>query len=461
MISLIKKGLAAISITTLMCFSMTAIAVCAPATNNNSATVPTTNQQPQTATTNAATMEVKKPSNLAAAYDSYCVVKLTWTDNSTNETGFAIERKTGPVNSSNNFAVIAQVPANSTSYINNDSGSYPVGAECSYTYRVKATGIDSDSLYSNTVTLDTHLTVTAPKAPEHVKATTNDGKSVSLVWDDKSNNEDSFSILRKKQGGAYTSVATAAANSTHYTDFFNMENDVKYYYRVQSVNSGGSTSSWETSVTYHTSGPSAPAIIHVDAISTTSLKVSWKDNANNEDEYYVLRKDSADGQFNAAAPVHIMPANATNVTDNGLKPGKRYWYQVCARNNKAAAYSQTLSQVTQPNPPVSFSAQAVSTTQVKLTWTQNNPEIEGFMLYRQKQGGGLVYVCSMYYTTTSYTDKNLVPGTNYTYSLKCFNLSGKSSVFAQSTVKTPAKVYAKPVKKGIMVPAKPKTYNKN
>ena len=56
------------------------------------------------------------PSNLVASAFSKSQINLTWTDNSGNETGFRIERCKG--STCTNFALIATVGANVTSYSN-------------------------------------------------------------------------------------------------------------------------------------------------------------------------------------------------------------------------------------------------------------------------------------------------------------------------------------------------------
>ncbi len=81
------------------------------------------------------------PSGLSAAAASASQVNLTWRDNSTNETGFKIERKTG---SGGTYAQIATVGANVTSY--QDTG---LSAMTTYYYRVRAYNSGGNSAYSN------------------------------------------------------------------------------------------------------------------------------------------------------------------------------------------------------------------------------------------------------------------------------------------------------------------------
>jgi len=68
-------------------------------------------------------------------------LRLTWTDNSNNEAGFKIERKTG---SNGSFALIATVAANTTSYT--DSG---LTDGMTYCYRLLAYDASRTSAYSN------------------------------------------------------------------------------------------------------------------------------------------------------------------------------------------------------------------------------------------------------------------------------------------------------------------------
>ena len=68
-------------------------------------------------------------------------LSLTWTDNSTNEDGFKIERKTGTTGT---YAQIAVTGANVTSYT--DSG---LSDTTTYCYRLRAFNTAGDSAYSN------------------------------------------------------------------------------------------------------------------------------------------------------------------------------------------------------------------------------------------------------------------------------------------------------------------------
>ena len=87
------------------------------------------------------------PSSLNGVVASTTQINLSWTDNSTNETGFKIERKTGTAS----YAVVGTVNTDVLTY--NDLGLTP---NTSYTYRVCSyNSVGISATYSNELTLTT------------------------------------------------------------------------------------------------------------------------------------------------------------------------------------------------------------------------------------------------------------------------------------------------------------------
>jgi hypothetical protein len=90
------------------------------------------------------------PSGLSATAASSSQINLAWTDNSSNETGFKIERKTG---ASGTWSQITTTAAGVTSYSNTG-----LAASTQYYYRVRATNATGDSAYSNEANATTSST---------------------------------------------------------------------------------------------------------------------------------------------------------------------------------------------------------------------------------------------------------------------------------------------------------------
>ena len=100
------------------------------------------------AVTQAAPALPAAPINLAATVISKSQINLSWTDNADNETGFRIQRCKG--STCTNFALIATVGANVTSYANTT-----LAANTTYRYRVYAYNASGNSDYSNVATATT------------------------------------------------------------------------------------------------------------------------------------------------------------------------------------------------------------------------------------------------------------------------------------------------------------------
>ncbi|MCI0338111.1 MAG: S8 family serine peptidase [Acidobacteria bacterium] len=188
-----------------------------------------------TATTQAAGQLPSAPSTLSATAASSSQINLGWTDNSNNEDGFRIERCQG--SGCTNFAEIAQVGANVTSYQNTG-----LAAGTTYSYRVRAFNGGGNSGYSNTATATTQAAGQLPAAPSNLSATAVSNSQVNLSWTDNSNNESGFKIERC-QGLNCTNFAEIGQVGANVTSFSNtgLSRIGFYSYRVRAFNSAGNS----------------------------------------------------------------------------------------------------------------------------------------------------------------------------------------------------------------------------
>lgn len=88
------------------------------------------------------------PGNLSGSFIAEYYLNLTWTDSSSSESGFIIERMDGNP-AANSFYSLDTVGANISSYIDSSFGS-----ESIYSYRVKAFNTLIESEYSNTIQIE-------------------------------------------------------------------------------------------------------------------------------------------------------------------------------------------------------------------------------------------------------------------------------------------------------------------
>jgi mono/diheme cytochrome c family protein len=181
------------------------------------------------------------PTGLAATAASSTQVNLTWADNSSNETGFRIERaaNSGFTGTLSTFTVGAGIVAYSdTSAV----------ASTTYYYRVFATNSAGSSTASNTASVTTPAPpVVIPTAPSGLAATAASSTQVNLTWTDNSNNETGFKVQRATDSGFTTGLTTltVGANLTSYSNT-GLTASTTYYYRVLATNTAGDSTASNT-----------------------------------------------------------------------------------------------------------------------------------------------------------------------------------------------------------------------
>lgn len=265
------------------------------------------------------------PSGLSATATSQSSIRLDWTDNSTNETSFKIERKVGAV-----FVEIASVPAGTVTFT--ETGLTP---ETAYTYRVLAVGDGGPSGPSNEATANT--TAVPPAAPRDLRAPVAAlANRVDLAWSDMSNNEDRFQIERRGAVGDFAPIGEALANVVAFTDA-TVNPDVTYVYRVRAVNAGGpSAYSNLLAVRTPSAPPNAPGNLRAIAIGLSLARLRWTDGSLNESGFRIERSEG-EGEGQPYAALAEIGANVTTYDDRTVQPGIPYRYRVVAFNAGGAS----------------------------------------------------------------------------------------------------------------------------
>jgi len=285
------------------------------------------------------------PGGLTATATSSSQINLSWTDNSTDETGFKIERKTGATGS---YSQIISLGANVTSY--SDTGLTP---STSYYYQVRAYNSNGDSTYSNEANATT--LAAPPAAPGGLTATAVSTSQINLSWTDNSNNETGFKLERKVGAtGSYTEVATLGANVTSYSNT-GLSASTSYYYRIRATNATGDSaySNEANATTFTPPPPAAPGSLVATAVSTSQINLSWTDNSNDESEFKIERKTGAGGSYTQIATAG---ANTTAYSDTGLSPFTNYYYRVRACNSYGDSGYSNEANATTPTPVPSLTS---------------------------------------------------------------------------------------------------------
>ncbi|RJQ54449.1 MAG: hypothetical protein C4521_06355 [Actinobacteria bacterium] len=191
----------------------------------------------------------------------------------------------------------------------------------------------------------------APAAPTTLTATAAGASTVNLAWSNNATDPAATNVyIERATNAAFTSnvtTFTAEAAATTYADT-TVEAATTYYYRVRAENqvaySAWSNQAWATPTSQQT--VAAPTNLTATAISGWRIRLNWKDNATNEDHYYVERRTGTAGAW---IRLTTLRANTTTYT-NGyrLVHGQRYSYRVRAGNRTIgySAYSNVASAIT-------------------------------------------------------------------------------------------------------------------
>jgi hypothetical protein len=176
------------------------------------------------------------PSDLIATPISSSKINLTWQDNSDNEAGFKIERKTG----SGSYFQIATVRPGVTSYSNTR-----LSASTTYYYRVRAYNAAGNSNYSNEASATTlPPPPAAPTLKSPASRSTVPTLTPRLEW-----NVSSGAVSYGVQVSTSSSFTNLLVNETGITNLYcdiapgTLHWNTTYYWRVNTRNSFG-TSSW-------------------------------------------------------------------------------------------------------------------------------------------------------------------------------------------------------------------------
>lgn len=266
------------------------------------------------------------PSGLGVSVDTDSAILLKWIDNSIDERGFEIWRCTY---GSSTYALYATVDKNITTYTD---VSIQTGVQYNYMVRAYVASGGQYSSYSNSASVGVGLI----NPPTNLYYTYISKSQVSLKWTDASDNESGFKVERKiGLDGEWNVFAWLSSNVTAYTAS-NLDPFIKYYFRVRAYSYTGNADSVSSEIMVTTLTPTAPSEVTATALSSSQVKITWKDNSDSEEGFKIMRKSANAYYFQPLAEVG---KNITTYSDSNLTAGMRYYYQIVSYNATGSSES--------------------------------------------------------------------------------------------------------------------------
>lgn len=338
---------------------------------------------------------------------------LNWKDDSNNELGFIIERKTD----SESFKKIAQVPANTTTY---SDGTLTI--ENTYTYRViPYNPYGNAESYSNELPISTSLLKDPPASLEASAISANEIK-LSWIYSDSANY--STSIERKMGSrGSWEIITTLPSGFTSYNDNALADNN-QYYYRVKTFIDDNIYSkpypNTDSGVPVHTK-LIAPQELHAAWSSASTIKLTWLNKSYGADYFIIERKID-----NSSFVVLDTPSSDEGNTwyNFSLKPGRNYTYRLKSVNGKnTSVYTEEISvEGLTIVPPSNLKATIISETEISLTWDDNSNDETSFKIEQNSDlDNSWEEIDTVIANTTSYTVHELEPDVLYTFRVTAHN----------------------------------------
>ena len=206
-----------------------------------------------------------------------------------------------------------------------------------------------------------------------------------------------------------------------------------YAYKISAYDASGHESSQSSVVSVltlaDTTKPTVPEGLSSGEITMSEINLNWGASTDNVSVtgYNIYRNGNKVGT-----------SDTTTCHDSGLVPETTYTYKIsaydAAGNESGQSTSiapKTSSDSQAPTAPNNVNAQAVSMTQINLTWnaSTDNVAVAGYNIHRNGNKIGTS-------TSTSYNDTGLSASTSYTYKISAYDAKNNESAESSSAQAT-------------------------
>jgi hypothetical protein len=355
------------------------------------------------------------PSTLTAAAVGFGQINLAWSDNSTNETSFLLERSLDGVS----FTQIASLPANTTTYSDNT-----LNSSTTYSYRIRAANSAGNSAYSNN---GSATTATLGSGPFSLWSTS----TVPQTVDDSDGTPNEVGVKFESD------VAGTISGIRFYKGPTNTGTHTGHLWSVSGQLLATVTFTGETSTGWQTAVFSQAFSIQANTYYVASYFAPNGHYA--EDDNYFTSSGVNNGplhspQAGIAGNNGVYIQSSTSAFPTLTFQAANYYVDV--------VFSPASGGITAPSAPSDLTATTVDSARINLSWADNSNNEGSFLIERSADGVNFTQIASVTANQTAYSDTGLSGGTQYTYRVRATNSGGNSAYSSTASATTVATVVA-------------------
>jgi hypothetical protein len=253
--------------------------------------------------------------------------------------------------------------------------------------------------------------------------------ATQMLW--RVNNDSSYRMNGGVRGNPATILLNAVTIGTHYgTQYQEI-----YETDLEDSTLSSTISTAKTLLTASPAPPAAPSNLSATSGGPFVINLAWHDNANNELGYRVEYKIGSTGTYELLT---TFGPNSTATTLTSLDEGTQYYYRVQGVNAGGfSAYSSEQSATTVLRAPKFLNLTALSSSRVRLNWTDKSDTESGFKIERSRTTDtNYTQIATVGANVTTYTDTGLSGSTTYYYRVRAYNSYTNSDYLGEKHVKT-------------------------
>lgn len=259
--------------------------------------------------------------------------------------------------------------------------------------------------------IETAMDTQAPNAPKNLKSDLQTVTSISLKWNESTDNNavTGYDVYRN-------GVRVGSTNKTEFIDD-RLKSNTSYTYYVIAYDAMHNESDWSDIIEVKTlpdeNAPTQPTGLKVKSQTSSSVVLNWTASTDNSkvEGYDVYRND-----------ILIGTVNGTSFTDNSISSGLYVYYiKAFDDTDNYSEASEKLTVDTEPPTTPVLEIESSTNTQAVISWNcTDNVGVSKYEIFRNDQKIATV-------TKNTYTDKSLSYDENYEYYVIAYDKSNNAS----------------------------------